>query len=439
MFELSLEDGEHILDGLLLEVGALDELVITEVEDRLGGVATDALEDIDDPRLDLVREVLKADILLSLRLLAEDVDIVASELDGELDVATALTDGHGNLLGVEVDLSLAAIVIDNDAVDLGWAESSLYVELDIIGVVDDVDVLVLQLTDNGVDARTLHADASSYGVDAVVIRLDSHLGALAWHADNLADGDEAVEDLRDLILKHPLKEHGRGARDDDKRVVVLELDTSHDSLDLVALAEEVGRDLLRLGEDEVIALLVAYENLALPRLIDLAGHDLTDALLVTVEKVVLLKVHHKACKVLLEAQDGTAAEVLELDLVGDLLADLEILLDLLGLREADLEVRVIELIVLDDGAATEDLEVAFLGVDDDVEVRVGAELLDENAAEGLLEDSHHSGPVNILQVLELGKSINQRVIFHYNFFSKAGILYVFVNDQPTHTLARRPS
>ena len=69
------------------------------------------------------------------------------------------------------------------------------------------------------------------------------------------------------------------------------------------------------------------------------------------------------------------------------------------------------------GAAAPNFKVTFVGVYDDVEVRVGTILFDQNATEGLFEDANHGWAVNAFEIFELSKGIYQTDVFHFNLTS----------------------
>ena len=96
-----------------------------------------------------------------------------------------------------------------------------------------------ELIDDACDTSTLHADAGSDRVDAVVIRLNGHLGALARNPDHLLDGDKTVGNLRNLLLEEPLKEERRSSGECYDWVVVSQLYICYNALYRVALAEEI--------------------------------------------------------------------------------------------------------------------------------------------------------------------------------------------------------
>ena len=182
-------------------------------------------------------------------------------------------------------------------------------------------------------ARTLHAYACAYGVDALVVALYSHLGAFARYAYYLLDGDEAVENLGHFHLEEPFEEGGRCPREGDARGAVLHLHVADDSLQSVALAEEVARYLLLLGQGEVVAVFVADKDFSFPYLIYLARNHFADAVLVFFVELLFLKFKNLRRQVLTQGEYGTPSEVLEFDFVGDLLVDFVVGVDARGLRE----------------------------------------------------------------------------------------------------------
>ena len=66
--------------------------------------------------------------------------------------------------------------------------------------------------------------------------------------------------------------------------------------------------------------------------------------------------------------------------------------------------------VFDDGAVAVDLEVALVGVDDDVVVLVASLCLGDDAAEALFEHAHQGGAVDVLGFLELCKGVDEFVV-----------------------------
>ena len=197
LLKLCPQHFQHIVDGLLLKVGLLNEHVARSVEYSLGRVETDALDGVDNPLVYFVREFVEVDVLVDLALvkLAEYVNCVFGQHAGQLDVHTAAAYRQRHFFGTQVNLGLLVLLVNVDARYLGGAERALDKELDVGCVVHHVDVLVAKLADDAVDAATLDADAGSYGVDAVVVALYGYLGALARHAGYAAYHNQSVGNL----------------------------------------------------------------------------------------------------------------------------------------------------------------------------------------------------------------------------------------------------
>src|SRR5947209_11266521 len=87
----------------------------------------------------------------------------------------------------------------------------------LVRPLDDVNLLAAKLADDGLHARTLHADARADGVNVALGRGDCDLRALARFAHSRLDDDRAVINLRHFHLEEALQEFGTCARGDDLR------------------------------------------------------------------------------------------------------------------------------------------------------------------------------------------------------------------------------
>ncbi len=78
-----------------------------------------------------------------------------------------------------------------------------------------------------------------------------------------------------------------------------------------------------------------------------------------------------------------------------------------GVGERNLEVGVLDFAIGNYGEVLEYLNVAFIGVEDYVEVFVGAEHLGQHVAERILEYAYHCRLVDVFEFFELGKLLDQ--------------------------------
>src|SRR5262249_35606377 len=116
---------------------------------------------------------------------------------------------------------------------------------------DDVDLLATQLRDDHADARAAWADAGADRIDALGVRLDGDLGAVARLAGDAADVDEPVRDLRHLELEQGLDQLGITPREDDLRPLRPRAHLGDDGLDPRALLVALAVDLLGAGQQRL--------------------------------------------------------------------------------------------------------------------------------------------------------------------------------------------
>ena len=98
--------------------------------------------------------------------------------------------------------------VEHDVGDLCGVECALDEERLVVGEGDDVDVLVVEFADDAVYAAALDTDAGTYGVDAVVVGFDGHLGPFAGDAGDAADADEAFSHFGDFVFEQALEVGG---------------------------------------------------------------------------------------------------------------------------------------------------------------------------------------------------------------------------------------
>src|SRR5206468_225837 len=250
--------------------------------------------------------------------------------------------------------------------------------------------------DDHADARAARPNASADGVDALSVRLDGDLRAVAGLPCDAADLDESIGDFWNLELEERLDQLGIAPRDDHLRALCARANLGDDRLDPRALLVTLAVDLLGARQQRLDLAEIDEHVVAVARLLDDPGDDLGDA-------VDVLLVHHLALRLadplgddLLRGLRGDAAEVLRGHirslhlLLGDVgPVDLEVLvldehvralarlfLGLLELGEHTLA-RLLEQPLLDVGGQLdrEDAEVAFLAVELDHSMARGARRL----------------------------------------------------------------
>ena len=178
---------------------------------------------------------------------------------------------------------------------------------------------------------SLYTYTGSYGIDTVVVALDSHLGTLTRHAGNAANGDQTILNLRNLGLQHALQEQRTGTRKNDAGIVVLVLYLLDDSTNGLTLVIVVGRNLLCLRQVQFITLIIDEQHLTLPHLVNLSRNYLSDLVLILIIQGVVLQFQNLRSQSLTQVQNGTTAKLLEVHLLRNFLANLVVGLNLLSL------------------------------------------------------------------------------------------------------------
>src|SRR5262249_44436156 len=127
-------------------------------------------------------------------LLGQDVDVPTGQLRGQPDVLAAPADRKRQLVvGVgHHDLDPFAVLVDHDLGDLGRCQRVDDKGRDVGRPGNDVDLLALQLVDDGLHAGTAHADAGADRIDRGIARDHADLGAGTGIAGYRLDLDDAV-------------------------------------------------------------------------------------------------------------------------------------------------------------------------------------------------------------------------------------------------------
>ena len=104
-FEVDVKEGleylDNLVDGLLLEVGTADKLVLGQCQHALGRVATYLDELVDYPVVDLALQTLQVDVVEVFVGVAVDFNLITAQFAGQLDVVSALADSQRHLVGLQ--------------------------------------------------------------------------------------------------------------------------------------------------------------------------------------------------------------------------------------------------------------------------------------------------------------------------------------------------
>src|SRR5215217_4882566 len=270
-------------------------------------------------------------LLLGELGLRADVDAPAGQPRGEPRVLALTPDGEGELVIGHDHRRLAAVVVDEHLAYARRAEGLGHETGRLLVVGDDVDLLAPQLGDDHAHARAARADAGADRVDAVGVRDDRDLGAVARLARHVGDLHQPVGDLRHLELEQLLDQLRVAARDDDARAARRGGDLLDHGLDALGVVVALAVDLLGLRQQRLDALAQLHERVARVRLLNDAGDQLADAVAVLLEHHVALRLADALEDHLLGGLSRDPAEV-----VGRDVALLDLVLELGQPRERDL-------------------------------------------------------------------------------------------------------
>ena len=235
-------------------------------------------------------------LLLGELGVADDVDLPAGQPVGEAGVHALLADRERELVVGDDDGRLLLGVVEVDLADARRRERLRDEPGRLLVPGDDVDLLAAELGDDHADARAARADAGADRVDALRVRLDGDLRAVARLAGDPLDRDEPVGDLGHLELEQRLDQLGVAAREDDLRPLGAGADVGDHRLDAGALLVALAVDLLLPGQERLDLAEVDEHVVAVAGLLDDPGDDLADA-------VDVLVVHHLALRLADPLQD----------------------------------------------------------------------------------------------------------------------------------------
>ena len=368
--------------GVVFEVGLFGDHVARSIQHFACGAEAHILHGVEHPLVHFVGELVEIDVVDGLFAFdfAENVDGIAGEHRGELDILATFTDGEAHLVGIEEDVGLFEFFVDLNVVDVCRVEGALDEQHGVGRVRDDVDVFVAQLAHDAVDAASAHTHARTDGINVGVEAFDGNFRAFARDACHGAELNDAVGDFGNLPFEQAAQEQRAGARKIDLRVAVGVVDAVDHGADVVALVVEVARDLLVLGQQQVVFLFVYEQGFVFPRLVNFGRDQFSLTILILIIYGVVFELKDLAGQGLAEGQDGAAAEIFKFDVLAAVFAHFKVGFDAAGFRERDLFVGIFHFVVGNDLAAARDLEVAFVGIDHDGEIFVRAEDFGDDAA-----------------------------------------------------------
>src|SRR5204863_4351969 len=160
-----------------------------------------------------------------------NVDLPSRQTGSQAGVHALLADRERELVVWRDDRRLPAVVVQVDLTH-PRGRQRLGDKAGRLGVPrDDVDLLAAKLRDDHADPRAARANAGADWIDALRVRLDGDLRAVARLAGDAPDLDQAVGDLGHLELEQRLDQFRIAPRDDHLRALRPRANLGDDGLD----------------------------------------------------------------------------------------------------------------------------------------------------------------------------------------------------------------
>ena len=113
VFKFRSDHVEHMLHSVVFKIGLL-KLLGRSVKHRLRCAESYVFKLLDHPVVDLIAELIKIDVLLTLLNVAVYIDGISGQHCGETDVESPLAYGERDLLRMQEDLSLLLLLVKTD-------------------------------------------------------------------------------------------------------------------------------------------------------------------------------------------------------------------------------------------------------------------------------------------------------------------------------------
>src|SRR5690606_35981033 len=239
-----------------------------------------------------------------------------------------------------------------------------------------------------------------------------HLRALTGLTNDALDLHDSIVDLGHLELEEPLHEDGVGTADDHLWVCAgIAPDLLHHGTQHVALSITILENLFASGQHQ-LGFVVDDEHLASARLIHFAHHDLADKLGVILVDVFLLDVADTLTERLSGRHHGAPAEVDDAHFAGYFVANLEVLIHLFCIVQLDLGNRILEIEVGHYFPNVNDLDVAVVGIEDDLKGVVCPVRLTNHGPIDVLDDQRQRIAIDAFLACNLRKRRNKCRALH---------------------------
>src|SRR5690606_12257268 len=182
----------------------------------------------------------------------------------------------------------------------------------------------------------------------------------------------------------------RGPRQDDSRIPVYHFYFVDNGPGAVSFSKAVFWDLFRFGKDKLISFSIHQKGLSSKNLVDLRSDDLAYQIFILLEEQIFFQILDPLDKGLPRHHHCPATKIHQFNPLINLFPDFKIRLYLTCFTETDLVVipDVFRLVIYNLPDAY-DLQIALIGIDDDIKVLIGFIFLTNHCPKHVFQDTDH--------------------------------------------------
>ena len=263
------------------------------------------------------------------------------------------------------------------------------------------------------NTAAFYTDTSTHRVNTIIIWLYGNFCAFTGNTGNLLYSNQSVINFRYFHFKQTLQENGRRTTQDNLRIIVLVVNTSHHSAGCFSFTVEVARYLFGFGQQQFIAFIIEEQHLLFPNLVNLCIDNGTYLINIFIINTVFFQFQDLGSQSLAQVQDSTTAKLRKVHFVRHFLSHFIRSINFLGFAQRNLQVRIFKVFICHYFAITPYFEVTLIRVHDYVVILISTEHLCNHTAKRLFEYAYHSGSINILQFFKFRKGIYQADSFFF--------------------------
>ena len=328
---------------------------------------------------------------------------------GQAGVLPRFANGERQLVVVDDCRHRCFVPVDHHTLDRGGTERTGQEDGFVVAPGDDVDPLVAQFPHHRLDPGTFHPDAGANRIDTGVVRIDRDLRPFSRFTSNRLNFDDTLIDFRDFELEKLDQKLRVGPGQDHLRPLGCAKNVYQIGADGISLTVALFSNLLLEGDNSLRAAKV-NQNIAMADLLDGAADDFSESILVILVDLLPFGFPNSLDQDLFGGLNGIPTEIGKPEQLLDFAIDFDVGFDLAGSRKSDLQGRIIDFVVIDDGFGGEDLDIAGIEVDVHLDVVRRAEPPLGCGEQPNFQGFDHHRLVNVLFLSNLAQRLQDFIV-----------------------------